>query len=285
MIDWKLLESLRARFLSEEPGAGGDYWTDASLAAYDATFAQRIGWKWRAVLGELKVRGWTPPSDEVLDWACGTGIASRTYAEFFPGAKVKVWDRSSKAMAFAGGEPAESTTGVLLLSHVLGELSQKNEKALLERVASAAATIWVEPGTPLLSQKLISIRERLRDRFHLVAPCPHQAKCGLQGDTKHWCHHFAPPAPEAFTTSEWREFSTRMKIDLRSLPTSYLVLDSRRPPSTGGGRVIGRPRESKGYVRALVCREFGVLEEKIVDRLAPDLARIVRAGGFSVRLP
>ena len=59
-IDWSKLEKLRSLFLE---GTGGvDYWEDASLVElYDWTFAQRIGWKWDAVLSELFARHWHPP--------------------------------------------------------------------------------------------------------------------------------------------------------------------------------------------------------------------------------
>ena len=44
-IEWESLERMRAAFLGGTAGAQ-DYWRNESdLAAYDATFAQRIGWK------------------------------------------------------------------------------------------------------------------------------------------------------------------------------------------------------------------------------------------------
>jgi hypothetical protein len=67
------LRVLRERFLNRTAGAE-DYWRTAEdLALYDATFADRIGWKWDAVLRELTLRGWAPRSRHVLDWGCGTG--------------------------------------------------------------------------------------------------------------------------------------------------------------------------------------------------------------------
>ena len=76
--DFALLERLRARFL-DAPSEGGDYWSSPDLlAAYDATFGERIGWKWDAVLAELRARGWAPPAGTaVLDWGCGSGVAGR----------------------------------------------------------------------------------------------------------------------------------------------------------------------------------------------------------------
>src|SRR6186713_2218329 len=82
-INWDSLERLRAAFLAGTAGAS-DYWqSEADLASYDATFAQRIGWKWDYVLMELQRRGWSPPGGELLDWGCGSGIASRAFLDLF----------------------------------------------------------------------------------------------------------------------------------------------------------------------------------------------------------
>ncbi|MFO1053705.1 MAG: hypothetical protein U1F36_15935 [Planctomycetota bacterium] len=54
------LERLRALFLDDERGAMSlaDYWRDdGDLAAYDSVLAERIGWKWDAVLDECAARG------------------------------------------------------------------------------------------------------------------------------------------------------------------------------------------------------------------------------------
>src|SRR2546430_17294984 len=103
-LDWAALDRLRDTFLSSQPG-GANYWTSRSdLENYDFTFAQRIAWKWDAVLRELRLRGWAPPSDAVFDWGCGSGIAGRCVVEFFNPKRFKslrVFDRSRMAMEFA----------------------------------------------------------------------------------------------------------------------------------------------------------------------------------------
>ncbi|MBP9903596.1 MAG: hypothetical protein KBH45_19240, partial [Verrucomicrobia bacterium] len=56
-IDWATLGRLRSEFLAGAT-SGRDYWqSESDLASYDATFAQRIGWKWDYVLAELTRRG------------------------------------------------------------------------------------------------------------------------------------------------------------------------------------------------------------------------------------
>ncbi|MGC3961385.1 MAG: hypothetical protein QM813_26700 [Verrucomicrobiota bacterium] len=93
-IDWTALERMRGAFLAGTAGAT-DYWqSEADLAAYDATFAQRIGWKWDFVLGELQRRDWAPPRGELLDWGCGSGVAGRAFLDHFGTSaitKLRVW--------------------------------------------------------------------------------------------------------------------------------------------------------------------------------------------------
>lgn len=292
--DFALLDRLRTRFLGS-PSAGGDYWeSNELLAAYDATFAERIGWKWDAVLAELKRRGWTPPAGALLDWGCGSGVAGRRVAQAFDAShwtKLAVHDRSPLARKFAATRARESFPGLavdeapdwgdlapaepftLVISHVLNELPPADSAALLALVRRAAAVLWVEPGTSEVASALVALREELRNDFAVVAPCTHQAACGLLApeNRQHWCHHFGRPPVEAFTDAYWSEFSRRLGIDLRSLPYSFLVLDRRTagaaaPTPEGWSRILGEPREFKGHHKVLSCEAAGVTERMLQKR-------------------
>jgi hypothetical protein len=307
-INWESLDRLRAAFLAGTAGAE-DYWqTEEDLASYDATFAQRIGWKWDYVLLELQRRGWSPPQGELLDWGCGSGIAGRAYLDFFGVESVsslRLFDRSSLAVQFASrranekypglrvdlgfGAPvsdparfsrrlnrAGSETGapaVLLLSHVLTELNQAQTEELVAMASAATTVIWVEPGTYEASYTLVAIREKLRGEFNVVAPCTHQARCGLlaTGNERHWCHHFASPPPEIFQDSGWSRFANLTGIDLRDLPLSFLVLDKRPVTAlpAGTARVIGHPRIYKPHALLLGCDASGVRERRLTQRALP----------------
>jgi hypothetical protein len=153
------------------------------------TFAQRIGWKWDFVLAELQ-----RAAGRRRRASCWTGVAavaSRGGHFWITSAtdavtKLRVWDRSSLAMAFAAQraqqkypklavEPrrhAGSVGGTLLISHVLTELTQEQTEALVEQAALAQCVIWVEPGTYEASLTLIAIRERLRKHFNSSRPAP-----------------------------------------------------------------------------------------------------------------
>lgn len=305
-LDWKALDRLRETFL-RGASSGSPYWRSRSdLASYDQTFGERIGWKWDAVLRELKRRGWTPPAGAVLDFGCGSGIAGRRVIAAFGVANFTgliVHDRSALAEEFALARAREEfpglavsratreqlsateSPGTLVVSHVLNELPANQRRQLLALAARAAAVIWVEPGTHGDSRELIAVRESLRDQFTVVAPCTHCEACGLlaPANDRHWCHHFATPPPGVFADSDWTRFAQRAGIDLRSLPYSFLVLergDSRAGRQAGPPdrfRVLGAARHYKGFAKALACSADGVREFTVQRRDAPELFQALQS--------
>jgi len=309
-MDWARLERLRNLFLSGDKTR--DYWTsDADLAAYDATFARRIAWKWQAVLREVAARGHRFEVDEIVDWGCGSGVAAREVlaSGLVVGApRVRFWDRSPLAKSFAArkaGEeqavPVEVLDGLgsvemgenaprrlLVISHVLNELDKNGVGSLLSLVRASTHVLWVEPGSKAESRRLSELRDSLRNTFDVLAPCTHMQKCGmlLDKNESHWCHQFAPAAKEAFTDPAWSEFSRRLGIDLRSLPYSYLLLSRKSELSAAKvaealpySRVIGEPRFSKGYARILSCDgQRGVTEIILQKRDDPRTLKRLQGG-------
>ncbi len=277
--------------------ASGPYWSNArDLESYDFTLGRRIAWKWAAVLEPLFARGWIAPARQIVDWGCGSAIAARSLLAYAPEGsfdEVVLWDHSPVATSFATAaiharrpaqtvrvaDPTAVTAAggfVLVVSHVLNELDADGRAALLALARRAAAVLWVEPGTSADSRALIAVREDLNGEFHCVAPCPHDGPCGLltEVNARHWCHHFARPPTEAFTESGWAQFATRLGIDLRSLPYSYLVLDRRTPQrAAAASRIIGTPRESSGTMRILRCRDCGVADVELQKRTSAALWR------------
>lgn len=289
------LNRLRERFITGTAGQA-DYWSSPEeLALYDATFGERIGWKWDAVLRELRVRGWAPQADTVLDWGCGSGIAGRRVLAQWPEQlkALSLHDRSSLALRYAAERARADfpkvqvgTTGclgaLLIVSHVINELRPAALEELLARVSEASELLWVEAGTHADSRALIGVRERLlAEGWNAVAPCTHQAGCGLlkPDNARHWCHYFAPPPPEAFQNARWAELGKEIGIDLRSLPYSFLVLTRRPAPVLpGSARILGEPREFKGYLKVLTCQASGVDEPMLQKRDDPALFKTVRKG-------
>lgn len=302
-IDWDALARMRDLFLRGNAGAQ-DYWrSESDLASYDATFAQRIGWKWDFVLEDLRLRGWTPPRGELIDWGCGSGVAARACLDHFgvdAFRGVRFVDRSGLAMEYAARKArkrfpnlpvaagASSPWGpgdTVLISHLLTELDPPSTEPLVDRLRQAGAVLWVEPGTYEASLALIAVRERLREHLHPVAPCLHARACGIlaAGNEPHWCHHFASPPAGVFTDSFWGRFAHLLGIDLRSLPLSYLVLSRSAPTPAppGSFRVLGRPRVLKGGLRVLACDSDGVAERGLERKHHPELYRDAKKGRFA----
>jgi SAM-dependent methyltransferase len=289
------LARLRERFLTGRK-AGGGYWRDeGDLALYDVTFAERIGWKWDAVIEELGLRSWKPRARHVVDFGCGSGVAHRrvlgAWSSF---ASLAVLDVSPLAVTYATRRAREMfpmvevravETGtlppdtLLLVSHVINELDSAGRARLLALVRQAAEVIWVEAGTHADSRALIDVREELRGEFGIVAPCPHAARCGLLAaeNAPHWCHHFGRVPSWVFQDGGWAQFGRELGIDITTLPYSYLVLQRERVAhQSGTTRMIGRPREFKGRMEVLCCREEGVGEFTLQKRDAPGLYKTLR---------
>lgn len=306
-LDWSALDRLRAGFLSGS-AADGPYWQSASdLAAYDLTYAERIGWKWDALLRELTLRNWKPPAGTVLiDWGCGSGIAGRRVLAAFDPAhftSLQVWDHSDHARTFAatraretfpdlpvtslssdpGSQLSALNSGLsgytLVLSHVFNELSADQRTALLALVSGAQAVLWIEPGTHADSRALASVRDQLLSGPHrIVAPCTHRETCPLflAANERDWCHFFAPPPPGIQNDSNWVRWSHRAGLDLRSQAYSCLVLElsTLNPqPSTQHARVLGRPEIFKPYARFLACDAAGLHTLQLSKRTAPALVK------------
>lgn len=284
-LNWDILDRLRATFLEGKP-ARRAYWTcDEDLAQYDVTYGERIGWKWDAVLADLRDLGWTPPGtvDRVLDWGCGSGIAGRRVLKAFHSLRaLELHDRSPLAVAFsvrraraafpdvtvhpATSAPTDAHGALLLLSHVCNELDARAEARLLSLVTTAAAVLWIEPGTHAIARRLQGIRERLKDSRDIIAPCTHATSCPLlaPGHERDWCHQFAPAPPWVFTDGHWVRFARRAGVDLRSLPYASLVIQGRSPGVTPWvyprpSRVLGRPRHHKRGVDWIECSSDGAV--------------------------
>ncbi len=294
------LARLRTHFLNAREGLV-DYWSSEELLAlYDETFAERIGWKWNFVLQDLERRAWRLPEGALVDWGCGTGIATEKVLQSPIASaisEISLFDRSALAQDFATKKLAQAFPTIrfaqgdvaggatVLISHVLNELSNDDLSRLLKRLAHATCVIWVEPSQKQIASRLVEVREVLRQSFQIVAPCVHQARCGmlLPENARHWCHHFAKPPEEAFTESKWAKFSSALAIDLRDLSLSYLVLDKRpiAPLAPNVKRLIGNVRLYKAAASMLLCDEQGVGEVKLTKRDFPDAFKTFKKGNHA----
>ncbi len=271
------LRRLRATFVAFEDhgGEGEPYWEfPEELALYDETFARRIAWKWDAVLEELQLRKRLPSGRTVVDWGCGTGVATRRFLTLGASTeRVFLFDHASAAAEFALarvraehprvearlGLPEEAPD-VLLVSHVLDELDPETLESLLVLAERSAAVLWVEPGSRRTSRALGAVRERLGQALDVLAPCTHQAACGALANVDGWCHFFARAPQDVYTEGHWAELGRELGIDLRSLPYSFLALARRGAFELAGpgARMLARPRLTRGRAEFELCDASGV---------------------------
>ncbi len=160
-LDWAALDRLRDGFLAGEPTAK-TYWTSLSdLANYDFTFGERIAWKWDAVLAELNERGWAPPTKEVFDWGCGSGVAGRRVIEWFDPEqfrRLRVFDRSALAMEFAQAKAREEFPALTV--EAANDLAEVERRPPARRDSGEAAcreqSAGPEAGAPSVGLLVVS---------------------------------------------------------------------------------------------------------------------------------
>ncbi|MBL7997155.1 MAG: hypothetical protein JNL32_00825 [Candidatus Kapabacteria bacterium] len=304
--DRRTLERIRTQYLNGTAG-NADYWQSADdLAAYDATFAQRIGWKWNAVLNDLDRLEWKPPAGApLIDIGCGSGIASRTVLRHYGSASfasVHLHDRSPLAMRYAAESitagfavhvtqtaeyntetlPVMPSDAVVVLSHILTELTAVQAESVVRSIANAAAVLWVEPGTQTASNRLVAVRTMLQPQFGIVAPCTQQCECPMNNpvNARHWCHAFAAPPAEAFTESGWSQFADDFGIDLSRLAYSHCIFDKRAEyhTATAEYRILGTPNVTSADAVACVCNGATVSEIIAAKKRAPSLYKALKKG-------
>lgn len=279
------------------------YWDDPeSIRLYDEVFAARIGWKWDAALDEALERFAAPLAPRtVVDFGAGTGVAVERVLSRIPAPeRVVVVDRDEGARAFACEKLSEAFPGVefearasvgaarfdlALASHVLDELDDEGERVLEGLLRGARAVLWVEPGSKRTSRRLSAARDRMLDDFEPVAPCPHRERCGIlaEGRERDWCHLFARPPAEVHTTARWTQIGKELRIDLRSLPYSFVALDREPPRPAPGRRVLGRPRLQRGRALVDLCGPEGVESTQLLQRDHKDLFKALKKDATILR--
>lgn len=301
--DFARVQRLRDLFLEERGGqALTDYWRDArDLDAYDAVLGARIGWKWDAALRECSDRGWqSSPDDVVLDFGCGAGVAARRYLQQFGAREVLCHDRSAQAMKFAVKQlraqnpdvlshtrdhVRDVEPDVLLVSHVLGELDERGFAQLESLIARSRRVLIVEPGNREVSRRLSELRDRLLDDFAIVAPCPHMSKCPSLHEDNDWCHFFATPPGEVFTTGFWAKTAQELSIDLRSLPYAFLALDRDAAKPQQERRLLGRAQITPHLARVRACTNDEVAIVEFTKRNDKATWRALKKNPELVRKP
>jgi len=90
---------------------------------------------------------------------------------------------------------------LVIASNMLGELPSKNlKRAALQiggSVAERGALVLMEPALRKTARNLLGVRDILiREKWHVIAPCPGSYLCPAYKNKKDWCHHrvnWSPP--------------------------------------------------------------------------------------------
>jgi hypothetical protein len=248
-LDWPALDRLRAGFL-DGGAARGPYWKSPhDLAVYDLTYGERIGWKWDAVLRELRLRSLLPSS--VHRWIAGPRLGLRQRHRRAPRGR-RARSRPGVAVGALGSFAAGHRVRRRARAHGVSRPGRgggpghgararcAGRQPCVERTRAVRPGGVARAGRPRSSRALGRTRDpRGRPRpaglarglraggARIVAPCTHQEACGLlrAGEERHWCHHFAPPLAGVHADRNWVRFAQRAGIDLRSLPYAYLIAD------------------------------------------------------------
>lgn len=156
------------------------------------------------------------------------------------------------------------------------ETGQRLEQQVrwVQRWAEAGMISLIEPALKETTRPLHQVRDRLlqQDRFHVLAPCPHQQCCPMLIDKRHWCHEIRtlPPTPQVHAVQELTQ-----RRDERT-KYSFLVLTTASHPAGSAiqqltGRIVSDTLISKGKTERWICTHEGQLVQlRLLDRQRSD---------------
>lgn len=274
---------LSARY--RDAAGAGPAATDAD--AIDAYAATRLPATYAAVataLTELHRIAFAPVSQ--LDLGTGLGSAAWAAAAAFPSLRrVTAVDAVAGMLATAAEAAAvarppavreasfvaadlkryapEGRYDLVTAAYALNELPTDAALALLDRIwpATAGALVLVEPGTPASYARVMTLRARLIALgATILAPCPHDGPCPLQGD---WCHfavRLARSSAHRAAKGARRGFEDEKFCYV--VATREVDGDRTRP------RILRHPLVRPGHVRFRLCTAAGI-EEATVARSDP----------------
>jgi ribosomal protein RSM22 (predicted rRNA methylase) len=212
----------------------------------------------------------------VLDWAEPALALGRELATAHPSLRSADWQATRLGAlapppaARAGGPghpdraPVLGPAGIVTLSYVLGELSERDRDAAVTAAAHAAGVVViVEPGSPDGYARIMAARERLAGAgLRIAAPCPHSAGCPIEPGAD-WCHFSARVSRS----------SLHRQVKGGSLPyedEKFSYVAAVRPSVAGVGpaaaRVLRRPQLRKGHVLLDLCEADGSLTRTTVTK-------------------
>lgn len=192
----------------------------------------------------------------------GRGLAERS------GVAVLASIDWARADAYANAfEPADLVTA----SYLVGELDPGQQERVIDRLwdLTAGVLVIVEPGTPRGADQIRAATRRLINRgATILAPCP-GTECPVT--LPEWCHFSV-----RLERSRLHRRAKQVELDYEDEKFAYVVAARDTVPSlTAAGRVVARPRRTKGRVELRLCTPSGAVS-RVVARSEGDAYKLAR---------
>jgi ribosomal protein RSM22 (predicted rRNA methylase) len=274
------LRALSDRFNRIEGAPRGDYFAADNL---DAFFAHH-GWAQAHALAALAAE--RPAAFEgkqnVWDLGGGPGVLSLAASALLPEARFLLADLRPEALQWAESHlkgidlrtqklrlPAlpEGAPDLVLLGHVLNELPERDQDALLEalkaRLAPGGVIVMLEPALPTQTRRLMQLREAfLEAPWSIQAPCPCPGPCPMLALKGQWC-----VAELDWDPPRWFvELDTAAGLDRRHLTFAYLITQRDVGALAPIARIVGVPKKQKGKTQRWMCTPEGGEIWEALDR-------------------
>lgn len=162
-----------------------------------------------------------------------------------------------------------SSADLVTASYLVGEMAHAEMLVLADAMWSRTqdTLLVVEPGTPTGYARVLDIRARLvAQGAHVLAPCPHDAKCPLIAPD--WCH-FSQRLPRSRAHMQLKGAS----VPFEDEKFSYVVL-TRTQIDAQFARVLAQPKVTKIAATVKLCTADGL---QIVDIPHRDKASYAKA--------
>ena len=226
---------------------------------------------------------WRPRS--LLDVGAGPGVAAWAARATWPSLEELTLVEIEPEMVTAGREllpdarwlagdvsAAKGPAELVVISYVLGELTDVSGTAAMLWQQSSDTTAFVEPGTPSGYRRVLEARAAvIESGGYTVAPCPHDLPCPLPADD--WCH-FAVRLPR----SKLHRRAKAVELGYEDEKFAYAVL-SREPVAKAAARIIRQPQVRSGHVHLVTCEPVGI-HQRTVSRKQRDLYRDARGAAW-----
>lgn len=215
--------------------------------------------------------------ETVLD--AGAGMGTATFASFFSGLRDASYTcvEKEKAMVDFGKklffyfpeikvnyleadyrkELPSGKFDLVIASYTLNELTDEDRKKVVDSLweKTNKILIIVEPGTPVASMEVRTIRNHLIKYACIIGPCAHTNECPMSADD--WCHFV--------TRTERSKLHKYLKggdAPYEDEKYSYIALSKVEPINKIDYRVLRHPVIGKGNINLTVCSNNGIEEKR-----------------------